>query len=187
MIPWNNSSYQKIVEAKFTNDTLKVDFQNGDIIEIPKGNLIPSGITEIEWTKLSFTPFEIVIPANPRSLEIPWDKLRVITDKEFGKYLAQKADEQSKSIGTKLKIFRTNKGISSKELAERSGITPQTISRIEKGHTDVNFTTLRKILAAMGYSLKDLANQEIEMETENSKMNFNSLDRTISIFCCCIA
>ncbi len=180
MIPWNNSSYQKIVEAKFTNDTLKVDFQNGDIIEIPKGNLIPSGITEIEWTKLSFTPFEIVIPANPRSLEIPWDKLRVITDKEFGKYLAQKADEQSKSIGTKLKIFRTNKGISSKELAERSGITPQTISRIEKGHTDVNFTTLRKILAAMGYSLKDLANQEIEMETENSKMNFNSLVRKLN-------
>jgi transcriptional regulator with XRE-family HTH domain/Zn-dependent peptidase ImmA (M78 family) len=99
----------------------------------------------------------------------------VTTDKEFGKYLAKIAEEQSLSIGIKVKTLRNRKDISSKELAERAGITPQTISRIEQGHTDVSFATLRKILAAMGYSLKDLANQEIELEMDSPKKNFNVL------------
>ncbi len=45
----------------------------------------------------------------------------------------------------------------SKELAERAGITPQSLSRIENGKHDVVFKTLQKILGAMGYALKDLA------------------------------
>ncbi len=180
MIRWNNTSYQKIRDAKFTNDNVVVCFENGDVIEIPKRNLIPFGITNIEWGNLNFSPFEIIIPASPRSFEIPWDKLRVITDKEFGKYLAEKSEEQSKLIGIKVKRLREKKGINSKELAERAGITPQTISRIEQGHTDLSFVTLRKILAAMGYSLKDLANQETELEMENTQKSFNVLMKRLS-------
>lgn len=175
MIRWNDTSYQKIKDAKFAMDNVIVTFENGDLIEIPKGNLIPFGITDIEWGKLNFSPFEIIIPASPNSFEIPWDKLRVITDKEFGKYLAEKSEEQSRLIGVKVKRLREKKGINSKELAERAGITPQTISRIEQGHTDVSFVTLRKILAALGYSLKDLANQETELEMESAQKSFNIL------------
>ncbi len=180
MIDWNNTSYQKIRDAKFANDNVMVSFDNGDVIKIPKGNLIPFGITDIEWSKLSFSPFEIVIPASPSSLEIPWDKLRVITDKEFGKHLAEKSEEQSRLVGVKVKRLREKNGINSKELAERAGITPQTISRIEQGHTDLSFVTLRKILAAMGYSLKDLANQETELEMETSKKTFSVLMKRLS-------
>lgn len=180
MIRWNNTSYQKIKDSKFTNDHVVVSFENGDVIEVPKRTLIPFGFSDIEWNKLSFTPFEINIPASPHSLEIPWDKLRVIMDKEFGKYLAEKSEEQSKLIGVKVKRLREKKEISSKELAERAGITPQTISRIEQGHTDVGFATLRKILAAMGYSLKDLANQETELEMENFQKSFDVLIKRLS-------
>ena len=177
---WNNTSYQKIKDARFANNNIVVSFENGDVIEIPKGNLIPFGVTDIEWSKLNFNPFEIIIPASPNSLEIPWDKLRVITDKEFGKHLAEKSEEQSKLIGVKVKRLREKKGINSKELAERAGLTPQTISRIEQGHTDVSFVTLRKILAAMGYSLKDLANQETELEMETTQKSFNILVKRLS-------
>ncbi|MCW3111457.1 MAG: hypothetical protein JWQ09_5963 [Segetibacter sp.] len=180
MIRWNDTSYQKIKDAKYAIGNVIVTFENGDVIEIPKGNLIPFGITGIEWDKLNFSPFEIIIPATPNSFEIPWDKLRVITDKEFGKYLAEKSEEQSKLIGVKVKRLREKKGINSKELAERAGITPQTISRIEQGHTDVSFITLRKILAAMGYSLKDLANQETELELETTQKSFNILMKRLS-------
>lgn len=180
MIHWNNTSYQKIKDARFTNNNVVVSFENGDVIEIPKGNLIPFGVTDIEWSKIDFSPFEIIIPARPNSLEIPWDKLRVITDKEFGKHLAEKSEEQSKLIGVKVKRLREKKGINSKDLAERAGLTPQTISRIEQGHTDMSFVTLRKILAAMGYSLKDLANQETEHEMENTQKSFNGLLKRLS-------
>lgn len=182
MTRWNNTSYQKINNAKFINNQVIVSFENGDEIKIPIENLTLFGFTDIEWTKLSFNPFEIIIPANPHSLEIPWDNLRVITDKEFAKYLAEKSEEQSKLIGVKVKRLREKKGINSKELAERAGIAPQTISRIEQGHTDVSFATLRKILAAMGYSLKDLADQEkeIELEMESTQRSFNILLKKLS-------
>ena len=157
MTRWNDSSYQKIKDVKLTNENVVVSFENGDVLEIFNGNLIPFGTTSIEW-----------------------DKLRVIADKEFGKYLAEKSQEQSKLIGVKVKRLREKKGINSKELAERAGITPQTISRIEQGHTDVSFVTLRKILAAMGYSLKDLADQEIELDAETSRKSFSALIKKLS-------
>lgn len=180
MTNWNSTSYQRIKDAKFTDNNVIVSFENGDVIKIPKRSLLAFETENIDWNKLIFNPYEIVIPASPYALEIPWDKLRVITDKEFGKHLAEKSEEQSKLIGVKVKRLREKKGINSKELAERAGITPQTISRIEQGHTDVSFVTLRKILAAMGYSLKDLANQEAELEMENSQKNFSGLMKRLS-------
>jgi transcriptional regulator with XRE-family HTH domain len=180
MKPWENTSYQRIKDAKFNNGIVIVGFENGDIIEIPKEKLTPFGMKDVKWDMMDFSPFEVIIPASPRQLEIPWDSLRVITDKEFARYLAEKSEEQSKLIGLKVKRLREKKGIASKELAERAGITPQTISRIEQGHTDVSFATLRKILAAMGYSLKDLANQEIELEMENVHKSFNILMKRLS-------
>jgi len=178
---WNNTSYQKIKDAKFINESIVVSFENGDVIEVPKGSLIPFGDkNNIEWSKLHFNPFEIIVPATPYPLEIQWDKLRVITDREFAKYLAEKSDEQAKLIGVKVKRLRERKNISSKELAERAGVAAQTISRIEQGHTDVSFATLRKILAAMGYTLKDLANQEAELEMENTQKSFNVLLKKLS-------
>lgn len=175
MIRWNDPLYQRIEDAKFTDNNVVVSFENGDVIKLSKETLIPFDIKDVQWQEISFSPYEIFIPASPHSLEIPWDKLRVITDKEFAKHLAEKSEEQSKLIGLKVKRLREKKGMKSNELAERAGITPQTISRIEQGHTDVSFITLRKILASMGYSLKDLANQESELEMQNSSKSFNLL------------
>jgi transcriptional regulator with XRE-family HTH domain len=178
MTRWNDSSYQRIREAKFENNKIVINFENGDTIELSKEGLTPFHFQEINWSELQYTPFEIIIPAKPEALEISWDKLRVITDKEFAKHLAQKSEEQSKLIGVKVRRLRDKKGISSKDLAERAGVTPQTISRIEQGRSDVSFATLRKILAAMGYSLKDLANQELELES--SFQNLEGLKRRLS-------
>jgi hypothetical protein len=49
----------------------------------------------------------------------------------------------------------------------RAGIHPQSLSRIEHGQHDVVFTTLRRVLAAMGCSLRDLAvTDEADLEPE---------------------
>lgn len=177
---WNNPSYQRIKEAKEFNEYLQISFENNDEVIVSKRVLTPFGSDGIKWEDLEFSPYEIIIPAFPLKLEIPWDKIRVSNDKEFAKYLAEESEEQSRLIGVKVKRMREKKEISSKELAERAGLTAQTISRIEQGHTDVSFATLRKILASMGYSLKDLALQEMELERESSKKSFNTLIKRLN-------
>jgi len=175
MNKWNNTSYQKIVNAKLAHNQIVVSFENGDIVKIPKEVLIQKNVSKIVWDKLKHHPFEIIIPAKPEPIEIPWDEIRIVTDKEFGKYLAKRSEKQSKLIGSKIKQLRKRKGIKSNELAERAGITPQTISRIEQGHTDVSFSTLKKILASIGCTLKDLANQENEFDLDKTSKSYNQL------------
>lgn len=177
---WHNASYRTIKEVKLLRDKVDVRFENGDNIVVEKESLEPVQFSMIEWENFTFNDYEIVVPAKPTSFIIPWDKIRVLTDVEFAKHMAKESEKQSRLIGSKIKRLRDRKGIKGNELAERSGLTVQTISRIEKGHTDVNFATLRKILASMGYSLKDLANEEAELELESSPKNINLLKRRLS-------
>lgn len=179
MNKWDSTSYQKITNAKFTHNKIEVSFENGDVVKIPKEVLISDIDLKIEWDKLKYHPYEIIIPAESEKIEIPWDELRVVTDKEYARYLANRAEEQARLIGNKIKQLREKKRIKGSELAERSGLTPQTISRIEQGHTDVSFSTLKKILASMGYTLKDLAKQEYESDIENAKKSYNQLIRKL--------
>lgn len=180
MAHWEKSDYQKIKTARFVNGKVMVDFENGDQVELPKEAIASFDTYEVLWDQIQSNSYEVTIPAKPNSIEIPWDKIRVLTDTEFGKYLANRAEEQATLIGTKIKRLREKKGIKSNELAERAGVTPQTISRIEKGHTDLSFGTLRKILASMGYSLRDLANQEAELESESASKNLDTLVKRLT-------
>ena len=172
---WENISYQSIKDAAIDKDGLVVTFENGDVAKLSLQSLLPfrdeQSIKQFNPADLNFTPYEINIPFQDEIKSIPWDKIRVLSDKEFSRFLAEKAEDQAKLIGLKLKRLREKKSIRSNDLAERSGITAQTISRIEKGHQDVGFTTLRKLLASMGYTLRDLANEEVELEKEKEKSN----------------
>lgn len=169
---WENIDYQAISKAHIRDGTLIVSFANEDNVEISLQSLMPfvteKVVKSLGTENLTVTPYEVTVDLGTEEKVIPWDKIRVLTDKEFSRFLAQQAEEQAKLIGIKLKRLREKKNIKSNELADRSGITAQTISRIEKGHQDVSFTTLRKLLASMGYSLKDLANEEVELENEKA-------------------
>ena len=182
---WESIDYQAIANAHIRNGTLMVTFANEDKVELGLQSLLPfvseRSLKDLATENLTVTPYEISILLGSEVKEIPWDKIRVLTDKEFSRYMAQQAEEQAKLIGVKLKRLREKKGMRSNELADRSGITAQTISRIEKGHQDVSFTTLRKLLASMGCSLKDLANEEVEFENERSESKtFSSLLKKLS-------
>jgi len=183
MEKWEKSSYQKIEDVKFDRNKLFVRFENGDSIEVSIDAVVQYGASEIEWNKITNSSYALVVPAKPYDIENTLGQITCISDKDFSKHLAEQAEEQAKLIGIKIKRLREKKGLKSNDLAERAGITAQTISRIEKGHTDVNFGTLRKILASMGYSLKDLANQELELELEmdSSHKNYSYLLKRLAI------
>jgi transcriptional regulator with XRE-family HTH domain len=158
---WDNNTYQRIDSVNLQNKYIEVLFENGDNVAIELKSILPISFddSEIEITNDSY---DIFIKNERENTIVPWSKIRVLSDINFSKYMAQLADEQAREVGKKIKSLRERKGIKSNELADRSGLTPQTISRIEKGHTDVSFATLRKMLAAMGLSLKDLAEHNIE-------------------------
>lgn len=172
---WDKIEYQKIKTTTLDKGVLTVVFVNGDKVDLPLSTVLPIGIKDIDESSIINNEYDISFQSSQGEIPIPWDKIRVLTDTLFAQETAKKAEENSKLIGTRLKLLRERKNIKSLELAERAGVTPQTITRIEKGHTDVGFTTLRKLLAAMGYSLKDLANQELttlKTETVKSFQNF---------------
>jgi transcriptional regulator with XRE-family HTH domain/Zn-dependent peptidase ImmA (M78 family) len=177
---WDNIAYQTIKRANLEDREVTVEFNDGTVVNLEISSLLPFAtnmeISKLNSHSLTYNPYEIMVNLNGKEVEIPWDKIRVLTDMDFGKFVAEKAEEQARLIGVKLKRLRERKGIKNIELAERSGIAAQTISRIEKGHTDVGFSTLRKLLACMGYSLKDLATEEMELQSESGQdMNYNSL------------
>lgn len=166
---FENPDYQKILNSKVINDFLEVKFGNGDNVKLPLSNFLPENVAGQRVTEIINNYFEIVVYYNLDKIEIPWDKIRAISDLEFSQYLAKEAEESSKTIGKKIKILREKKQIKSKELAKRTNLTPQTITRIERGHTDPSFSTLQKILRSMGYNLKDLAEYDNNTEFSNEK------------------
>jgi len=55
-------------------------------------------------------------------------------------------------IGLEIKLIRERKGISGKELAERLGLSPSQVSRLEKGQRRINAETLRRIAEVLEVS-----------------------------------
>ena len=53
-----------------------------------------------------------------------------------------------------IKKLRTEKGISAKKLAEMAGVSDKAVLDLEKGKTDPKFSTLQKIMWALGYKVK---------------------------------
>lgn len=159
---WENKDYQIIETVQLVNDTIHISFKNGDSVTLLVERLLPPGFVYNDDEVLLDADNHIVIPTKNSQFLIPWDKIRILTDSKFGEFMAAESEKYAKRIGSKLRAIREKKGIKNIELANRSGLTPQTITRIEKGQTDVSFTTLSKILGAMGSTLVDLSKNEIE-------------------------
>jgi transcriptional regulator with XRE-family HTH domain len=175
---WDSPDYQKITGASLQSEKLRVEFGNGDVALVPLNSVLHSK-EAISSEQVFHNPYEVIIEVNAKQTEIPWDTIRAITDKEYSKFLSEEAEQEAKLVGVKIRRLREQRNLKANELSEISGVTPQTISRIEKGHTDVSFGTLKKLLGAMGYSLKDLAQQE-ELELEESSKSVERLFKKLA-------
>jgi predicted KAP-like P-loop ATPase/DNA-binding Xre family transcriptional regulator len=152
---WNDERYYRIASAAVDGKKLLIRFDDGTSFEVDTQRILPPE-TAARWAEMTFTPYEIVVPIAGDSQEISGSSLRALTDREYGIHLDSVAEEQARHVGRRIKQLRLDRGISGKDLADRAGLSPQSLSRIEHGHHDVVFTTLQRILAAMGASVKDL-------------------------------
>jgi DNA-binding Xre family transcriptional regulator len=165
--PWNRYEYDRMVAAEHAEGWLTVSFEDGDRVRVQADRLLPPSTATAQWDRLTFSPYEIAVPTAQEIVVIPSCTVRALTDPEYGAHLAGMAEEQARRIGRRIRALRKARGLTSKDLAVRAGIHPQSLSRIEHGQHDVVFTTLRRILAAMGCSLRDLAvMDEADLEPE---------------------
>ena len=157
--PWDNREYQTIESVDF-DGRLRVVFADGDEAVLEVDGLLARAPEKIDWSGARANGQEIVVPSADGPFEVSWLTLRSHSDPRFAEFLVEEADADARRIGRRLRTLRERRGMSAKEVAEAAGITPMSMSRIGLGRHDVVFRTLRRILAAMGYSLRDLAEVE---------------------------
>jgi transcriptional regulator with XRE-family HTH domain/Zn-dependent peptidase ImmA (M78 family) len=154
---WDNPAYQRFQSARGSGTELAVTFGNGEEATVDLRSLMGAPTADVAWESLEVEPFEIRIQVDGSLVEIPWLDVRALSDVAFAGHLAESAAESAKLVGHRLRNLRESRKLSSRELAERAGLSPQSLSRIERGRHDVVFSTLQRLLAAMNYGLGDLA------------------------------
>lgn len=55
-----------------------------------------------------------------------------------------------------IRVFRHRRGWTQRDLAEAAGVTQATIFRLERGSTNPNINTLRKVAAALEVPLSEI-------------------------------
>lgn len=160
---WDTGAYISLAAVEYNPHTkeIAVRFSDGDTAALPVKSLVYNRPFELDWPHLTIEESGFIhVPPLPDAQRdaatIPAFDMRILTDAEFATHLARKAEESARRIGERLRRLRKERGLTAKEVATRAGIAQQTITRIELGQHDVVFTTLEKILAAMGYTLHDV-------------------------------
>jgi transcriptional regulator with XRE-family HTH domain len=156
--PWAHREYQRMVSADVDPHGLLVLFEDGTWVRLDPNRLVPPSAVGVDWSRLLVTPYELhVSTAEGETIDIPWTAIRTLSDPAFGSHMADAAESEAREVGRRLRQLRQARGLNSKDLASRAGITQQSLSRIENGRHDVTLTTLQRLLAAMGANLADLA------------------------------
>jgi DNA-binding XRE family transcriptional regulator len=156
---WEVPGYAQIVRADARPDgRLTVLFSDGSSVETDGKRLLPPEAKEPRWDAIKVDEYGdfIFVPTAGDAIDIPADRIRVLSDPAFAEHRAALAQAEAKRIGQRLRVLREQRGLTAREVARRAHVSPISMSRIELGHHDVVLTTLAQILAAMGCSFDDL-------------------------------
>jgi transcriptional regulator with XRE-family HTH domain len=156
--------YDRIEDAQVHDGVLSVRFADGSRVEAELKRVLGADERSVDSGKITVTPVAVVFGGeNPA--EVSWLAIRSATDEAFSEQLQQSADDEARQIGERLRRLRMARHMKAKHVAERAGITPMSLSRIETGKHDVVYRTLQRVLAAMNYTLRDLAELEVPQTT----------------------
>lgn len=74
-------------------------------------------------------------------------------------------------LGRAMRVLRDRAGITQKVLAKRASTSEAYVSNIEGGRRDARWSTLIRLLRALGADLRQLADAIVEVEQDNSPPN----------------
>jgi transcriptional regulator with XRE-family HTH domain len=67
------------------------------------------------------------------------------------------AEQDQLILGDALRALRKGAGMTQEQLAERLGVDPTFVGRLERGQRGAHWRTIRRILAALDASVRDFA------------------------------
>ena len=141
-----------------------VGFADGSHAHLDVRRLLRPGEAP-EWERMTFTPFEIVVPSEAGDVEIPWSTIRALTDPAYDQHLATTFAEQATLIGARVRGLRQAKELGVQDLADQAGIAPERLARIEAGEDGISLPTLERIVAALGHDMRVFVVDEDEART----------------------
>ena len=89
--------------------------------------------------------------------------LRASLDEEYRVKMEAEDDAERRAVGATIRVARESAGLSQLELARRSGMAQESLSRIETGRRDHRLGTLRKLAKGMGLSLDEFLDKLSEV------------------------
>jgi len=69
------------------------------------------------------------------------------------------AEQDQLILGQALRALRKRAGMTQEQVAERLGVDPTFIGRLERGQRGAHWRTIRRILAAVDASVRDFASE----------------------------
>jgi hypothetical protein len=153
---WNRRGYQRMARVTWAARCLVVDFEDGTSARLEAARLLSRDDGAVDWTRRTWSPYEIAVPGTDEIVVIPWSRIRVLTDAAYASHLCEAAEMEARHVGARLRELRQARGLSIEALAERAGVPSQQLLRMEEGEPTSQSTSTQALLEAMGCSLRDL-------------------------------
>jgi transcriptional regulator with XRE-family HTH domain len=80
--------------------------------------------------------------------------------------MAPRTDDDPHTLGRAIRVLRDRAGVTQKVLAERVGTSEAYVSNIEGGRRDARWSTIIRLLHALGADLHQLADAIAEVEKQ---------------------
>ena len=154
---WDTLPYQRIASAAYTGSAVEVAFEDETRVGIDPQQLLPKSSSRADWSALTHSDHEIVVPTADGDVEVSWLRIRALTDPAFEAHLQAMAAEEDRFIGDRIAKWRRERGWGIEELARRAELPPETVASVEAGRTRAGFSLLERILTPFGATLDDLA------------------------------
>ena len=102
-------------------------------------------------------PYEVILTTiQDKKVELPWDFVRHYCDQTYRPRMELIAAEGRQILGTRVRTFREDAGLTQKALAGASGIGRVTLVRLENGKHVPKLGTLRAIAQVLERPVEDL-------------------------------
>jgi DNA-binding XRE family transcriptional regulator len=170
---WDRAA-MRFASAKYVDRQamLDVTFENGDHFLVGVESILSGGgdvsksrsgraamVSPRAWRRMRIgeTGDVLEVPEDGTVIEIPWDRIRAIADPDFRAHLTERAHERAQHIGQRLRAMRLEAGLTPATLAQRVGVSQETIANLEMGKVEPDTDLIQHIAGVLGRRLRDFA------------------------------
>lgn len=143
--------------------TLVVQMQNGRTYILKVDDLPESDSSDvIRWAVGNSRHYFRVRQESGNWFEVPWDDVLYHCEPEYEYYKGKREQaetmdgDRSTKIGNRVREWRTRRGLSITELAERANMKRPNLSRLEHGQHVPSLETLERVAGALGLPVAEL-------------------------------